>query len=109
MESLGSGLRDQTMEQLLVVLQLGADNGDEPIVHLGREFIFKLGFRSGRARRGEGIRVVFLLRWSRHARKARTYRLVHCPRQLGQTWLSSFLRPLSLIRDACGCELSGRG
>jgi uncharacterized cupin superfamily protein len=42
MENLGSGLRDQTMELLLVVLQPGADSGDEPIVHLGHEFIFCL-------------------------------------------------------------------
>ena len=42
MENLGSGLRDQTMEPLLVVLQPGDDSGDEPIVHLGHEFIFCL-------------------------------------------------------------------
>jgi hypothetical protein len=33
MENLGSGLRDQTMEPLLVTLQPGAGSGDEPIVH----------------------------------------------------------------------------
>ena len=42
MENLGSGLRDQTMEPLLVGPQPGADSGDEPIVHLGYEFIFCL-------------------------------------------------------------------
>jgi len=42
MENLGSGLRDQTMEPLLVVLQPGDDSGDEPIVHPGHEFIFCL-------------------------------------------------------------------
>jgi transcriptional regulator with XRE-family HTH domain len=40
MENLGSGLRGQTMEPLLVVLQPGAGSGDEPIVHLGHEFVF---------------------------------------------------------------------
>jgi hypothetical protein len=103
MESLGSGLRDQTMEPLLVVLQPGANSGDEPIVHLGHEFIFqtRISKRKSTERGEKGISVVFLLRWSRRVRKARTYRLVHCPRQLGaKTWLSSFLRPLSLIHDA---------
>ena len=42
MENLGSGLRDQTMEPLLVSLQPGAGSGDEPIVHLGHEFVFCL-------------------------------------------------------------------
>jgi transcriptional regulator with XRE-family HTH domain len=42
MENLGSGLRDQTMEPLLVALQPGAGSGDEPIVHLGHEFVFCL-------------------------------------------------------------------
>jgi transcriptional regulator with XRE-family HTH domain len=42
MENLGSGLRDQTMEPLLVILQPRADSGDEPIVHLGHEFVFCL-------------------------------------------------------------------
>jgi len=42
MENLGSGFRDQTVEPLLVVLQPGADSGDEPIVHLGHEFVFCL-------------------------------------------------------------------
>jgi transcriptional regulator with XRE-family HTH domain len=40
MENLGSGLRNQTMEPLLVLLQPGAGSGDEPIVHLGHEFVF---------------------------------------------------------------------
>jgi quercetin dioxygenase-like cupin family protein len=42
MENLGSGLRDQTMEPLLVVLPPGTGSGDEPIVHLGHEFVFCL-------------------------------------------------------------------
>lgn len=42
MENLGSGLRDQTMEPLLVTLKPGAGSGDEPIVHLGHEFVFCL-------------------------------------------------------------------
>jgi transcriptional regulator with XRE-family HTH domain len=42
MENLGSGLRAQTMEPLLVTLQPGAGSGDEPIVHLGHEFVFCL-------------------------------------------------------------------
>jgi quercetin dioxygenase-like cupin family protein len=42
MENLGSGLRDQTMEPLLVTLQPGAASGDEPIVHLGHEFVLCL-------------------------------------------------------------------
>jgi quercetin dioxygenase-like cupin family protein len=42
MENLGSGLRNQTMEPLLVTLQPGAGSGDEPIVHLGHEFVFCL-------------------------------------------------------------------
>jgi transcriptional regulator with XRE-family HTH domain len=42
MENLGSGLRDQAMEPLLVILQPGAGSGDEPIVHLGHEFVFCL-------------------------------------------------------------------
>ncbi len=42
MENLGSGLRDQTMEPLLVTLQPGADSGGEPMVHLGHEFVFCL-------------------------------------------------------------------
>lgn len=42
MENLGSGLRDQTMEPLLVTLQPRAGSGDEPIVHLGHEFVFCL-------------------------------------------------------------------
>jgi transcriptional regulator with XRE-family HTH domain len=41
-ENLGSGLRDQIMEPLLVTLQPGASSGDEPIVHLGHEFVFCL-------------------------------------------------------------------
>jgi len=40
MENLGSGLRDQAMEPLLVTLQPGAGSGDEPIVHVGHEFVF---------------------------------------------------------------------
>jgi transcriptional regulator with XRE-family HTH domain len=42
MDNLGSGLRDQTMEPLLVTLQPGTGSGDEPIVHLGHEFVFCL-------------------------------------------------------------------
>jgi transcriptional regulator with XRE-family HTH domain len=42
MENLGSGLRDQAMEPLLVTLQPGAGSGDEPIVHVGHEFVFCL-------------------------------------------------------------------
>jgi hypothetical protein len=42
MESLGSGLRDQTVETLWVILQPGADSDNEPIVHLGHELIFCL-------------------------------------------------------------------
>jgi len=42
MENLGSGLRDQTMEPLLVSLQPGTGSGDDPIVHLGHEFVFCL-------------------------------------------------------------------
>ena len=42
MENLGSGLRDQAMEPLLVILQPRADSGKEPIVHLGQEFVFCL-------------------------------------------------------------------
>ena len=42
MENLGSGLRNQTMEPLLVVLQPGASSGDESNVHLGHEFVFCL-------------------------------------------------------------------
>jgi transcriptional regulator with XRE-family HTH domain len=42
MENLGSGLRDQAMEPLLVILQPGAGSGDDPIVHLGHEFVFCL-------------------------------------------------------------------
>ena len=42
MENLGSGLRGQSMEPLLVALQPGAGSGDEPIVHLGHEFVFCL-------------------------------------------------------------------
>lgn len=42
MESLGSGLRDQAMEPLLVTLPPRAGSGDEPVVHLGQEFVFCL-------------------------------------------------------------------
>jgi len=42
MENLGSGLRAQTMEPLLVTLPPGAGSGDDPIVHLGHEFVFCL-------------------------------------------------------------------
>jgi mannose-6-phosphate isomerase-like protein (cupin superfamily) len=42
MENLGSGLRAQTMEPLLVTLPSGAGSGDDPIVHLGHEFVFCL-------------------------------------------------------------------
>jgi transcriptional regulator with XRE-family HTH domain len=42
MENLGSGLRDQTMEPLLVTLQPGTGSGDEGIVHVGHEFVFCL-------------------------------------------------------------------
>jgi len=42
MENLGSGLHDQTMEPLLMILQPGAGSGNEPIVHLGHEFVFCL-------------------------------------------------------------------
>jgi transcriptional regulator with XRE-family HTH domain len=42
MENLGSGLRDQAMEPLLVTLQPGTGSGDEPIVHVGHEFVFCL-------------------------------------------------------------------
>jgi transcriptional regulator with XRE-family HTH domain len=53
MENLGSGLRDQSMEPLLVSLQPGADSGDEPIVHLGHEFVFCLEGRIEYEIRGE--------------------------------------------------------
>lgn len=42
MENLGSGLRAQTMAPLLVILPPGAGSGNEPIVHLGHEFVFCL-------------------------------------------------------------------
>jgi len=53
MENLGSGLRAQVMEPLLVSLQPGAGSGDEPIVHLGHEFIFCLEGRIEYEIRGE--------------------------------------------------------
>jgi hypothetical protein len=42
MESLSSGLHDQTVEPPWVILQPGADSGDEPIAHLGHELTFCL-------------------------------------------------------------------
>ena len=38
-ESLGTGLPDQTMEPLLITLEPEADSGPEPIVHLGHELV----------------------------------------------------------------------
>ena len=42
LESLGSGLRDQTMEPLLLTLEPQADSGPDPIVHVGHELVFCL-------------------------------------------------------------------
>jgi transcriptional regulator with XRE-family HTH domain len=65
MENLGSGLRDQAMEPLLVALQPGAGSGDEPIVHLGHEFVFciegeiEYEIRDDRYLLGEGDSLIF--------------------------------------------------
>ena len=65
MENLGSGLRDQTMEPLLVVLEPGAGSGDEPIVHLGHEFVFciegeiEYEIRDDRYLLGQGDSLIF--------------------------------------------------
>ena len=42
LESLGSGLRDQTVEPLLLTLEPQADSGPDPMVHLGHELVFCL-------------------------------------------------------------------
>ena len=42
LESLGTGLVNQTMEPLLVTLEPKADSGSDPLVHLGHELVFCL-------------------------------------------------------------------
>lgn len=42
LEGLGAGLRDQTMEPLLLTLEPDGDSGPEPMVHLGHELVFCL-------------------------------------------------------------------
>jgi XRE family transcriptional regulator, regulator of sulfur utilization len=41
-ESLGTGLSDQSIEPLLIMLEPGANSGPDPIVHLGHELVFCL-------------------------------------------------------------------
>jgi transcriptional regulator with XRE-family HTH domain len=42
LENLGTGLREQTIEPLLLTLEPDADSGPDPIVHAGHEFVFCL-------------------------------------------------------------------
>ena len=42
LENLGVGLPNQSLELLLLTLQVGADSGPDPIVHVGHEFAFCL-------------------------------------------------------------------
>lgn len=42
LESLGSGLADQTLEPFLVTLSPGADSGEQSIVHIGHELVYCL-------------------------------------------------------------------